>query len=188
MDDHRGLCRPRTEVAQSRGTYTAQICHHIYRKGSKCKGFTKSLNFWRPMKKITVHGYRHCIIGVACSSPWFQAQGLVQLTLSSPPDPEPHTQLGKVSVTRAASLCPEITPSPPHVHPAQTRDLPGPGSVSHQDTSQGFIHDGDAGRRLCAYTHRVYVHPSIHVHIQAQLFYVDMHLTCTSLQSFTSQT
>lgn len=31
--------------------YTAQTCHHMYRKGSKCKGFAKSLNFQRPMKE-----------------------------------------------------------------------------------------------------------------------------------------
>lgn len=30
--EHRGMC-------------TAQICPHTYRKGSKCKSFTKSLNF-----------------------------------------------------------------------------------------------------------------------------------------------
>lgn len=143
MDDHRGLCRPRTEVAQSRGTYTAQICHHIYRKGSKCKGFTKSLNFWRPMKKITVHGYRHCIIGVACSSPWFQAQGLVQLTLSSPPDPEPHTQLGKVSVTRGCIIVSRdhpITPSrapSPDTRPARARLCEPSGHIAGVHTRWG---------------------------------------------------
>lgn len=51
FDDHRGLCRHRTETALSRGMYSAQICHHMYRKGNKCKGFTKSLNFWRTVRE-----------------------------------------------------------------------------------------------------------------------------------------
>lgn len=121
FDDHRGLCRHRTETALSRGMYSAQICHHMYRKGNKCKGFTKSLNFWRTVRQkplsmvtdVTLLVLKPLAPGVKA----YTAHPLIILRAR-----KPHMQLGKVSTAQgcvARGMSPAIAPSHPDVHAGQ---------------------------------------------------------------------
>lgn len=99
--------------------YTAQICHHMYRKGSKCKSFTKSLNFGRTTREKKKKKKNHC--------PWLQTLHYQGYTLE-PLAPSmkaytahpliilrPKKQLGKVPMTQGFV----IAPSHPHVCAAQ---------------------------------------------------------------------
>lgn len=140
---------------------TAQICHHMYRKGSKCKGFTKSLNFWRTVRETSLP----MVTGVTLSVSHAQALGSRCEGLYSSSSHHPQTQ--EATHVAGESLCdsglgvivPDNCPITPSRAGSATQDRSLCAVRTHRTSS--YVMGTLAG--VSVLTHTVYIHPYTHV-------------------------